>query len=32
MYNKIRPREPAAQPITAASEKAAKDIPIGRAI
>jgi hypothetical protein len=29
MHDKIRTREPAAQPIAAASEKAAKDIPIG---
>jgi hypothetical protein len=29
MHDKIRIRKPAAQPIAAASEKAAKDIPIG---
>jgi hypothetical protein len=28
MHDKIRTREPAAQPVAAASEKAAKDIPI----
>jgi hypothetical protein len=28
MYDKIRAGEPAAQPIAAASEKVAKDIPI----
>jgi hypothetical protein len=29
MHDKIRTREPAAQPVAAASEKAAKDVPIG---